>query len=130
MTKEEYEKKLKKIQLKNEEIELKNKLNEEKNKYRRFNLSKIKTSNKVLLSSIIAIVLFTIACLYIQYTTSIEVSSTLITFWYTFWTVEIVSLAGIKVTKVIKNYNSKETFCEGDLNCNLESDMTINEVNS
>jgi hypothetical protein len=48
------------------------------------------------------IVLFTIACLFIQYKTSVEVSSTLISLWFTFWTVEIVSLAGIKITKVIK----------------------------
>ena len=60
-------------------------------------------SNKYVLS----VVLFTIACLYIQYTTLIEISSTLITLWYSFWTVEIVSLAGIKVSKVFKNYKSE-----------------------
>jgi hypothetical protein len=64
------------------------------------------TSNKVLLSSIAAIVMFTIACLYIQYKTEVEVSSTLITLWYSFWTVEIVALTGIKITKVIKDYDS------------------------
>ena len=35
-----------------------------------------------------------------------EVSSTLITLWYSFWTVEIISLAGIKVSKIFKDYNS------------------------
>ena len=105
MTDEKFQKELKKIQLKNKKIELKNKLKSERNKYRRFNLSKMNTSNKVLISAIVAVILFTIACLYIQYTTSVEVSSTLITLWYSFWTVEIVSLAGIKVTKVIKDYH-------------------------
>lgn len=127
MTKEKYEKKLKKIQLKNEKIELKNKLKAEKNKYK----TKMKTSNKVLITSILAIVLFTIACLYIQYVTSMEVSSTLITVWYTFWTVEIVSLAGIKVTKVIKDYDSNG-FNEpniSDLDFEFESDMTVDAIN-
>lgn len=102
MTEKRYLKKLKKIKEKNHEIELRNRLREEKNKFRRFNFSKIKTSNKVLTASILAVILFTIACMYIQYTTSIEISSTLIALWYSFWTVEIVSLAGIKVSKVFK----------------------------
>lgn len=108
MTEKQFQKKLNKIQLKNKEIELKNKLKLEKNKYRRFNLFEMKTSNKILTVAIMAILLFTIACLYIQYATSIEVSSTLITFWYSFWTVEIVSLAGIRVSKVFKNHHSKD----------------------
>lgn len=124
MTEEKYEKKLKKIQLKNKEIELKNKLKTEKDKYK----PKMKTSNKVLIASILAIILFTIACLYIQCATSMEVSSTLITFWYTFWTAEIVSLAGIKVTKVIKNYGFDESNI-GDLDFESESDMTVDAIN-
>lgn len=108
MTEEKFQEKLEKIRKKNEKIRLKNKLKVERNKYRRFNLSKMKTSNKVLISSISAVILFTIACLYIQYKTSIEVSSTLITLWYSFWTVEIISLAGIKVSKIFKNYQSSE----------------------
>lgn len=103
MTEKRFQKKLEKIQEKNKEIELKNKLKDEKNKYKRFNWSKMSTSNKVLLSSIVAIISFTIICLYIQYATSMEVSSTLITLWFSFWTVEIISLAGIKVSKVFKN---------------------------
>ena len=106
MTEEKFQKELEKIQEKNKEIELKNKLKDEKNKYKRFNWSKMSTSNKVLLSSIVAIISFTIICLYIQYATSMEVSSTLITLWFSFWTVEIISLAGIKVSKVFKNYDS------------------------
>ena len=66
-----------------------------------------KTSNVVLVAIIIAIVLFTIACLYIQYATGVEVSSTLTTLWFTFWTVEIVALTGIKIAKVMKSDNLK-----------------------
>lgn len=118
MTEEKFEKELKKIQEKNKKIQLKNKLKAERNKYRKFNFSKIKTSNKVLISAIMAVILFTIACLYIQYTTSVEVSSTLITLWYSFWTVEIVSLAGIKISKVFKENQSylDEEDCESYMN--------------
>ena len=101
--KDKYQKKYKKIQLRNYKIRLKNELREEKRKVKRFDFSKIKTSNLVLFSSIVMIILFTIACLFVQYKTGSEPSSTLITLWFTFWTVEIVSLAGIKITKVIKD---------------------------
>ena len=104
MTKEEYKNKLEKIKLKNEEIKLKNKLKAEKNKYKRFSFSKMKTSNKVLVVSVLAIILFTVACLYIQYKGN-TISDTLVTSWYAFWTIEIVSLAGIKISKVVKNRN-------------------------
>ena len=63
------------------------------------------------------IILFTIACLFVQYKTGSEPSSTLITLWFTFWTVEIVSLAGIKITKVIKE--RKEDFKEDDISSTI-----------
>ena len=115
--KEKYQEKYKKIQLRNYEIKLKNKLREEKRKVKRFDFSKIKTSNLVLFSSIVMIILFTIACLFVQYKTGSEPSSTLITLWFTFWTVEIVSLAGIKITKVIKE--RKEDFKEDDISSTI-----------
>ena len=104
MTEEKFQKKLEKIQQKNKEIELKNKLKEEKKKYR-FSFSKIKVSNRVLIASILAVVLFAIACLFIQYKTDHAINDTLITLWFGFWTVEIVSLAGIKISKVRKKYD-------------------------
>lgn len=103
MTNREFESKMKKIKTRNKQIQMKNKLKEEKRKVSIFKLPNISTSNKMLITSIISIVLFTIACLFIQYKTSVEVSSTLITLWYSFWTVEILSLAGIKITKVIRD---------------------------
>lgn len=104
MTEEKFQKKLQKIQQKNKEIELKNKLKEEKKKYR-FSFSKIKVSNRVLIASISAVVLFTIVCLFIQCKTGHEINDTLITLWYSFWTVEILALAGIKVSKVRKKHD-------------------------
>ena len=105
MTDEQFQKKIEKIKLRNYQIELKNELKAEKNKAKRFTFPKMKTSKVVLLTAIMAVILFSIACLYIQYATSVEVSSTLITLWFSFWTVEIVSLAGIKVSKVFKDYH-------------------------
>lgn len=110
MKEEKFQKKLNKIKQRNEKIKQKNKLKKERNKYRKFSFSKMKTSNKVLAVAVLAIVLFTIACLYIQYKTEVMINDTLITFWYTFWTAEVVSLAGIKVTKVIKNRNTEDEF--------------------
>ena len=108
LSKEEFSLKMKKIKQKNEQIKLRNELKAERRKLRRFNLKKIKTSNKVLASAIVAIIGYTAASLYIQYQTSVEVSSTLTTLWFSFWTVEIVVLAGIKVSKVFKGDSSSD----------------------
>ena len=70
---------------------------------------KAKTSNIVLCCSIAAVVLYTIAAMLVQLHTGVEASSTLSALWYGFWTVEITALAGIKVTKVIKDYNPDST---------------------
>lgn len=102
ISEEEYNSKLKKIKEKNESKKRAYLLKAEKEKIKKLTNPKMSTSNKVLISAIVAVISFTIACLYIQYVTSVEVSSTLITLWFSFWTVEIVSLAGIKMSKVFK----------------------------
>lgn len=131
MTEKQYSEELKKIRLKNKQIELHNKLKAEKNKVRRFSFPKVKTSNKVLVVAIMAVLLFSIACLYIQYETGMEVSSTLITLWYSFWTVEIVSLAGIKVTKVLKNNKLSEySDNEEDVDFDLETFEYFDDSNA
>ena len=70
-------------------------------------------SRVILLVAIIAINLFTAACLFIQYATSTEVSSTLTTCWFAFWTSEIFSLAGIKIVKVRKSVDGEAEEEEG-----------------
>lgn len=119
MSENEFKSKLEKIKAKNESKQRKYLLKEEKNKLKKSTKSKVSTSNKVLTSSIMAVILFTIVCLYIQYTTSTEVSSTLITLWYSFWTVEIVSLAGIKISKVFKENKS---YNEMDFECDIDEE--------
>ena len=64
--------------------------------------SKKRKSDYVLAASILAIVLYTVAGIVVQIITGSEISPTLTTAWYSYWTVEIVALAGIKITNVIK----------------------------
>lgn len=111
MSKKKFESRMRKIELNNKSKERKEKLKAEKNKYKRSN--KIKTSNIVLISAIIAVIGYTVASLYIQNNTGVEVSSTLTERWFRFWTVEIVALAGIKVTKVFRDVFSISNDVEG-----------------
>ena len=64
--------------------------------------SKRRKTDYVLVASILAIVLYTVAGIVVQIITGSEISPTLTTAWYSYWTVEIVALAGIKITNVIK----------------------------
>lgn len=113
MSEREFNSRMREIQLENKSKERKEKLKAEKNKFKR-SKNKSNTSNKVLVSAIIAIIGYTIASLYIQYHTSVEVSSTLTTLWFSFWTVEIVVLAGIKVTKVFKGDSMPNDYSDVD----------------
>jgi hypothetical protein len=64
--------------------------------------SKKKVSNIMLVVACLMIILYTAADFALQYFTSIEVSPTLTTAWFAFWSSELFMLAGIKVSKVIK----------------------------
>ena len=76
----------------------------------------MRVSNLVLIVVIIAILLYTAAAFYLQFTTGMEISSTLTALWYTFWTTEVLVLGGIKISKVITDYKKKkvEDFLEED----------------
>lgn len=126
LTTEKFKSEMKKAKERNKSIERKRALKNEKNKYKPLHsaISKMKTSNKILIVAIIAILSFTAICLYIQYYTNMEVSSTLITLWYSFWTIEVVSLAGIKVSKVKNNYNATNIENVEDTEYIEESDRT------
>ena len=66
---------------------------------------KRKKSDYVLAVSILAIVLYTVAGIAVQLITTTEISPTLTTAWYSYWTVEIVTLAGIKIANIRKGEN-------------------------
>jgi hypothetical protein len=61
-----------------------------------------KVSNIMLVIVCLMIILYAAADFMLQYFTSIEVSPTLTTAWFSFWGGEILCLAGIKVSKIIK----------------------------
>ena len=63
---------------------------------------KRKVSNMMLVLICTMIILYTAANFVLQYFTSVEVSPTLTTAWFAFWGTELVALAAIKTTKVIK----------------------------
>lgn len=64
---------------------------------------KITTSKKVLVAAISAILLFWIAEIVLLITDHEGFPDMFIKCWYTFWSVELAAMAGIKITKVIKN---------------------------
>ena len=69
------------------------------------NKLKRKVSNIMLVLICTMIILYTAADFALQYFAGIEVSPTLTTAWFSFWGVELIALAAIKTTKVIKNNN-------------------------
>lgn len=66
------------------------------------NKNKKKVSNIMLVIVCLMIILYAAANFALQYFTSIEVSPTLTTAWFSFWGGEILCLAGIKVSKIFK----------------------------
>ena len=65
---------------------------------------KKKVSNIMLVLICIMIIGYTIADFALQYFTSIEVSPTLTTAWFSFWGVELINLTAIKTSKVKHGY--------------------------
>lgn len=57
--------------------------------------------------SIIAVVVFTVAAFVLQFKGLMEISPTVTTCWFAFWTVEIVALAAIKTSKVKHDYEKE-----------------------
>jgi hypothetical protein len=69
---------------------------------------KRKTSNIMLVISVIAIISYVVADWILQYQTGVELSPAITPYWFGFWTGEIFLLAGIKISKVIKPDASDE----------------------
>ena len=61
-----------------------------------------KVSNVMLVIVVLMITAYTAASFILQFCTSVEISSTLTTCFFAFWTIEIISLAGIRVSKLRK----------------------------
>lgn len=103
MTESKFQKRLEKIRKQGERAKQEKMLRDEYDKYLP-NRKKRKVSNIMLVISVFAIVGYVIANFILQLNTGVEVSSTISTLWFAFWTVEIFALAGIKVSKTKYNY--------------------------
>ena len=64
---------------------------------------KRKVSNIMLVIIVIAIVGYVAVDFLLQYHTGTEISPTITTCWFVFWTSEVLALMGIKLSKVKKN---------------------------
>ena len=69
---------------------------------------KRKVSNIMLVVVVTAIVTYTIASFWIQYKTGMPVDSTLTTCFYAFFGSELIALATLKTSKIIKGVNDNE----------------------
>ena len=67
------------------------------------NKPKKKVSNIMLALICTMIILYTAADFALQFFAGVEVSPTLTNAWFAFWGTELIALAAIKTTKVIKN---------------------------
>lgn len=66
-------------------------------------------SKKLLVLIIVAIIGYTIAAFALQFFTQVEISPTLTTAYYAFWSVEIINLTSIKKAKVKKKNTDDES---------------------
>ena len=80
------------------------------------NKPKRKVSNIMLVLICTMIILYTGATFVLQYFTQVEISPTLTTAWFTFWGTELVALAAIKTTKVIRGEEEPTDDNEDDFN--------------
>lgn len=109
MKQDKFKKKMKRIKQKGEQYKLKQQLIDTYAEYWP-NKKKQRTSTIMLVVIVVAIIAYTIASFWVQYKTGIQIDSTLTTCFYTFWGSELVLLAGIKTSKIIKGskYDSVE----------------------
>lgn len=79
---------------------------------RRVKKKKRHFANYIVFLSIIAVTVFTTAAFILQFKGYMEISSTLTTCWFAFWTVEIIALASIRNQKT--KYEKKEETDDGN----------------
>lgn len=105
MTEKRFQRKLDKIKKRGERYKKEKELRDVYAKYVPERKQR-KVSNVMLCIIVIAIVGYVVADFVLQYRMGVELSPTITTCWFAFWTVEIVSLASIRVSKVVKEKSS------------------------
>ena len=73
-----------------------------------------KVSNVMLVIIVLIVAAYTIASFILQFHTGVEISSTLTTCVFSFVSVELVSLAGIRISKVNKEKKEEEDLPEDE----------------
>lgn len=111
MTEKRFEKKLEKIKKRGERQKQEKALIDAYAQYYP-DKKKKKVSNIMLVIIVFAIVGYVIADFVLQYRVGVEISPTITTCWFSFWTVEIVALAGIKVSKVKHEVQNIECYSD------------------
>lgn len=76
-----------------------------------------KVTNVLLVVIVLAIVTYTAASFWLTYASGMSIDPTLTTCFYTFWGSELVLLAGIKTSKIIKGTDDHSTISNDDDCC-------------
>jgi len=99
MNEKRFRRKLKKMRIKGEQNR---RIKEVEDAYAEYVPEKKKRrfSSIMIVIIVINIVAYTLASLIVQMHTGVEMSPTVTTCWYSFWTIEIIALTGIKISKV------------------------------
>ena len=118
MSERKFQKKLEKIRKQGERDKQEYELREAYAKYAPEKKKK-KVSNILLFTIVVAITTYTVASFWLTYVTGVSIDSTLTTCFYTFWGSELVLLAGIKVSKVLKK--PEDDYAETDYMCGDEN---------
>ena len=101
MKTEKFKRKLRKIKRQGEQYKIEKQLRDAYAEYWPEH-KKRKTSNIMLVISVVAIVGYVVADYVLQYNTGVELSPTITPYWFAFWTSEVFLLAGIRISKVFK----------------------------
>lgn len=99
MNEKRFKRKLKKMRIKGEQNR---RIKEVEDAYAEYIPEKKRRrfSSIMIIVIVINIVAYTLASLIVQMHTGVEMSPTVTTCWYSFWTIEIIALTGIKISKV------------------------------
>ena len=108
MDDKKFQKKLEKMKKKCERQKAKYELEEQYVKY--YPHKKRKVSNIMLAIIVFAISAYTVASFWLTYVSGTTMDSTLTTCFYTFWGSELVLLAGMKTSKILKGTDSMPVY--------------------
>lgn len=114
MTEKQFQRKLKKMQTEGERYK---QIKEVTDVYAEYFPEKKerKTSNIMLVVSVIAVLSYVVAAFWVQLMTGVEISPTVTTLYFAFWTTEIYSMSRIRINKERYKQNTfTSEFFDGD----------------